>query len=81
MSYGLPCISFDCDTGPRDMIKHKINGILVQPEDSEGGLIKALQVMIADESLRKKIALNAVLIRDQYSIDKIMTKWDKILGN
>ncbi|MDB3950478.1 glycosyltransferase family 4 protein [Gammaproteobacteria bacterium] len=81
MSYGLPCISFDCDTGPRDMIKHKINGILVQPEDSESGLIKALQVMIADESLRKKIALNAVLIRDQYSIDKIMMKWDKILGN
>ena len=27
MAAGLPCVSFDCDAGPRDIIKNKINGI------------------------------------------------------
>ncbi len=28
MSYGIPCISSDCMSGPRDMIKPGLNGEL-----------------------------------------------------
>ena len=80
MSYGLPCISFDCDTGPRDMIQHQINGILVNPDHKEKGLIQALENMISDESYRNKIADNAMLIREKYSIESIMKRWNNILG-
>jgi len=79
MSYGLPCISFDCDTGPRDMIQHKNNGILVNPNDKEKGLIKALENIILNEHCRNNIANNAKLIRDRYSIETIMKRWNKIL--
>lgn len=33
MSYGIPCISSDCMSGPRDMIKPGINGDLYPPSD------------------------------------------------
>ncbi len=35
MSYGIPCISSDCMSGPRDMIKPGINGDLYPPNDLE----------------------------------------------
>lgn len=31
MSYGIPCISSDCMSGPRDMIKPGLNGELYTP--------------------------------------------------
>ena len=37
MAYGVPSISFDCNTGPRDMIQNEINGILVNPDEKEVG--------------------------------------------
>ena len=33
MSYGLSCISFDCDSGPSDIIEHKTNGYLIEQEN------------------------------------------------
>ena len=35
LTYGLPCISFDCNTGPRDIIQDGFNGILVDPNEKE----------------------------------------------
>ena len=81
MSYGLPSISFDCDTGPRDMIQDGFNGVLINPEDRESGLIKALEKMITDTPFRKSIAENSILIRDKYSVESIMQKWNNVLDS
>ena len=79
MSYGLPCISFDCDTGPRDMIVDGVNGVLINPQEKERGLIKALEKMMIDTSFRKSIAKNAIPIREKYSVARIMQKWNNVL--
>ena len=80
MAYGLPCISFDCDTGPRDMIQDGFNGILVNPKEKELGLSNAIKKMISNRKLRSEIAHNAIAIRDKNSISNIMLKWDNILN-
>tara|TARA_B100000989_G_scaffold294270_2_gene273086 strand:+ start:4392 stop:5504 length:1113 start_codon:yes stop_codon:yes gene_type:complete len=79
MSYGVPSISFDCDTGPREIIEDKVNGILVSPNEKEIGLYKALDELIKDEKLRKKISKKAIMVRDKYSIENIMLKWNESL--
>lgn len=81
MAYGVPCISFDCDTGPRDMIQNGINGILVDPKEKEQGLLDAIGKMIGSEKLRRKFAENAIISRDTYSVSNIMRKWDSILDS
>ena len=79
MTYGLPCVSFDCDTGPRDMIQDGINGILVAPDERENGIIKALKRLIEDENYRKEISANSILLREKFSVRSIMEKWNHIL--
>lgn len=79
MAYGLPCISFDCDTGPRDMIKHGVNGILVNPNDKDIGLSNAIDKIISNGNLSSSIANNAILLREKYSIDNIIQKWSDVI--
>jgi glycosyltransferase involved in cell wall biosynthesis len=79
MSYELPCISFDCDTGPRDMIQDGINGVLINPQENHGGLSKAIKKAIVDEPFRIKISNNSAHIRDKYSVGSIMQKWNNVL--
>ena len=80
MSYGLPCISFDCETGPREMIRDKISGILVNPNENEIGLARAMNKATNDEKYRLRLAKEAIKQRDNNSIDKIINKWNSTLG-
>ena len=45
MALGIPCISTDCNTGPRDLIVDKVNGILIPCNDSSK-LYKAIESFI-----------------------------------
>ena len=76
MAHRLACISFDCDTGPRDMIEHGANGLLVDPSEKEFGLVNAMRSLLADQNLRAKLANNAIYVRDRYAESSIMREWD-----
>ena len=80
MTYGLPCVSFDCDTGPRDMISSGVNGVLVDPKDKELGMTAALTQLLTDKDFRNKLSTNSILLRDKYSVKNIMQEWDRVLS-
>lgn len=79
MACGLPCISFDCDTGPRDIIQDGINGILVRPNEKDFGLYEAIDNVISNEGFRVSIAKNATLLRDKFSVGNIIQKWNDVI--
>ena len=80
MAYGLPAVSFDCDTGPEDIIENEVNGFLVSLEEGEEGLFRAMVKMIREEKKRKRMAESSQLVRRRFSIDRIANKWKQILG-
>lgn len=48
MSYNLPVLRFDCDTGPKDIIHHEENKLLKE-EGSTEGLFKGLQLLMSSK--------------------------------
>ncbi len=77
MAYGLPTVSVDCDTGPRDIVRHGVDGILV-PQDNPAALVNALQRLMDDKRLRDAYAAKAVEVRQRFSILRILRQWQRL---
>lgn len=77
MSCGLPCISFDCPYGPRDIITDREDGILVENGNVEA-LSKAIEHLMADEDLRKSMGEKALINVARYNSKNIMTRWEEL---
>ena len=74
MSYGLACVSFDCDFGPREIITDGKDGYLVSLGDIDA-LAERIEYLMNHENDRRRIGENAVIKASQYRIDKIMSLW------
>ena len=74
MAAGLPCISFDCKAGPRDIIEHGINGLLVQERNVEQLTIEIIR-LIKNLSLAETLGENAQRVRGSYDMKVISTKY------
>lgn len=79
MACGLPAVSFDCDTGPRDIIRHGVDGYLVKPGDTHG-LKDALDRLMDDDQLRARLAGRALEVRERFSMERIAAMWLDLFG-
>lgn len=77
MSCGLPVVSFDCLSGPRDIITHGIDGYLIKNGDIEEFSKKLLELM-SDEEKRKKFGMNASKNVSRFSENIIMRQWKEL---
>lgn len=78
MASGCPSVAFDCDTGPRDVIKHGINGMLVAAQDVRG-LMNTMLYLIENDDSRAKLGRSAMSVREAFSEHRIMAMWEEIL--
>jgi glycosyltransferase involved in cell wall biosynthesis len=80
MAHGLPAVSFDCDAGPRDIIRPNVDGFLVPPDAGERGLSEAMDTMMEDEEKRRTMTKAATEVRARFSIERIAAEWERVLG-
>ena len=74
MACGVPCVSFDCPCGPKDIIQDGYNGLLANKEDPKSLANKILS-LIENENTRKEYGKNAKKSVEYYTIENIMPKW------
>ena len=74
MACGLPAVSFDFKCGPKDIIRHGENGLLVKNNDIQS-LAEAMMKLMGNEELRRQMSLEARKITDIYSEEVVMKKW------
>ena len=79
MACGLPCISTDCKTGPKELIRSYENGLLVPTGDVEK-MKEAIEYFIENPKETEKFGLNArKSITMKCSIDYILKQWNEML--
>jgi len=79
MAAGLAVVSFDCQTGPNEIVTDGTSGVLVPPEDVSA-LAAALDRVMDDESLRRRLAAAAPAAVRPYSLENIGRRWDELLA-
>ena len=78
MTEGLACISFDCRTGPRELIDDNVNGLLVSPEDVRG-LTIAMRRLMNSAQERERLGRGAQLSMGKFNVSSIQRQWDAII--
>lgn len=78
MACGCPVVSFDCDTGPRDIVRNGTDGFLVSPQGGPAGLASALTLVMQDEVLRQSMSARATEVRDRFALPRILSDWEEV---
>jgi len=79
MALGLAVISTDCPCGgPRTVIRHGENGMLVPVRDTRA-LTKALDQILSDPQLEQSMGAKAYEIQQQLSPEVVNEKWQSYL--
>jgi len=80
MAYGVPAVALDRSAGPRNIIRHEVDGLLVPVVEGPEGIAKALKKLMTNEGARRRFAEQARDVRDRFSMGKVATMWGEILG-
>ncbi len=73
-----PCVSFDCETGPNEIIRPGENGLLVDAENVSA-LAKAIDQLHADRSLQDLFKKNARRSVEHLTPRAIAKEWLKLI--
>lgn len=78
MACGLPVVSFDCNDGPGQIIRHEVDGLLV-PDQDVAALAEALARLISDPTLRQRLAEQVPEVTKRFSQERFITAWEQLL--
>ena len=82
MSFGVVPVVYGSYSAVYDIIKHKENGMIVQPQNGKfevNEMAKQLAFVIENESKRNEMAQNAILTsKRDYSLENIYRSWKEV---
>lgn len=77
MNTGLPCIAFDCETGPRHIIRKNETGLLIAKENVQD-MAKAILSLLHDPGMQKRMGSNARKAILSYYSGEIYSLWEQL---
>ena len=77
LAFGLPIVSFDCDTGPAEVLED--TGSILVPQSDTNKLALSLIDLMSDNQQRKKISIRSKEKAQIYQPENIINKWISIL--
>ena len=78
MECGLPCLSFNIEVGPKEIIKDGYNGILVEKRDADEMANQILE-LLSNKEKWNKISNNSLEEVKKYYSENVARKWIEIL--
>lgn len=79
LAAGVPLVSYDCPSGPRDLVEHGTNGLLV-PSGSVEGMAEALLRLAQDDELRRTMGRAALASAGRYDSAMITATWEDLFA-
>jgi glycosyltransferase involved in cell wall biosynthesis len=80
MAAGVPVASFDSPSGPREIVDHEVNGLLVAPQ-ATSGLASALLRLMTDADLRDRLGHGALATARGWDADAIADRWVRVFAD
>lgn len=75
----LPIVSYDCPTGPGEMIENEINGFLVKDQDQKD-LLEKVCLLIESEEKRVFFSSKSFIKLEHYEKSRVISLWKGILS-
>ena len=79
LSLGVPVVSYDCDSGPSEIIINEYNGLLIENQSIEA-LASGMNRFLNDEKLYIFCKNNAKQSVEKFHMDNIGSKWVELLN-
>lgn len=77
MACGIPCVSFTCPCGPRDIVRDGEDGFLIENEDIPA-LAEKINYLIEHEDVRIRMGEKAREHIDRFRIENIALQWKNL---
>ena len=78
LTAGTPVVSFDCPSGPSELIIDGENGVLVENQNFDA-LINAMDKMHSDTEFYKHCKSNTITSVEKFSTKNVISKWEQLL--
>ena len=77
MSFGVPCVSYDCPYGPSEIIHNGEDGFITRYNDPDD-MAEKIIMLIENEELRKSMGQKARQNIKRYSAEVVMPQWEEL---
>ena len=74
MACGVPVIAFNCPSGPSDIVRHEVDGLLIPPEDVNA-MASAMDRLIGDRVERIRFGLRGPDVVQRFGMHEVLQRW------